>query len=225
MEKRDGSKVVALVALVVAVVALSVGFAAYTAQLNITNASATLQATDAFSTYVHYDTTVTPKCYYTSDSNETELTGTGYSHGTASDHTWANVSVALSTDETAHKSVTCKATVINESAYTAALQSISSNGSYLGCQSVGSGSAAATNETTVCNNVSVTVNIGSANASMNKTTAANTTGITGVTIPPTTNNTQEVTMVIAYTGTAVPDGDISITIPTVTFEYQSAAAS
>lgn len=44
MEKERGAKVIAIIALLVAVVGVSVGFAAYTAQLQISNTSATVGA-------------------------------------------------------------------------------------------------------------------------------------------------------------------------------------
>lgn len=46
MEKERGSKVIAIISLVIAVVGLSVGFAAYTSMLTISNTSATVGAAD-----------------------------------------------------------------------------------------------------------------------------------------------------------------------------------
>ena len=47
MEKERGSKVIAIIALLIAVVGLSVGFAAYTSSLSISNTSATVGAAAA----------------------------------------------------------------------------------------------------------------------------------------------------------------------------------
>ena len=222
MEKRDGTKVVALVALVVAVVALSVGFATFTATLNITNAKAVIEKNDVFSANVQY--TGTPTCYYTGGDSSTDITSGSevYSHGEASGHSWANVKVPLTMD---HKSVTCTATVTNSSIYAATLTEITSNGTYL-TYTNGTGSDAATNAETVLQNTTVTVTIGGSGNSDTITynkAAAKTTNLSNVIQP---NGTATVTLLIEY-GSSGPaaDGDVTINIPLVDFTYESTAPS
>ena len=220
MEKNNG-KIIAVVALVVAVVALSVGFAAFADQLTI-DGNATLQATNDFDEKVQYVST-SPKCYATGDTNKTSVIITGYSTGTASNDTWSGISVPLSMTQ---KSVTCEAQVENKSSYVAYLKGIATT-SGLTCASKGTGDSAATNVSTVCGtnnaNVKATVIIGDSTSSTDKieiqNAAANNTSTAG---SIAMNGTTNVFVVIEYLGTTAPDGDILITLPTITHNYSTA---
>ena len=209
MEKNNG-KIVAVVALAIAVVALSVGFAAFAATLTI-DSNATIKANDAFSENVNY--TGTPACYYTGGTTAAE----GSTAGTASAKSWSGVKVALSDD---HKSVTCEADVLNASEYVAYLRQISI-GSALTCASKGTGDAAATNADTICGTVSATVEVGTDTHSFTTTTATAKTNTTGSIAAA---GTQKVKLTIAYTSTAKPDGDIDITVPTISLLYKTNAS-
>lgn len=209
MEKNNG-KIVAVVALAIAVVALSVGFAAFAATLTI-DSNATIAGSDAFSEHVNY--TGTPACYYTGGSTTAE----GSVAGTATNKSWSGVKAALSKD---HKSVTCEADVLNASDYIAYLRQISI-GSALTCASTGTGDAAATNADTICATVSATVEVGTDTHSFTTTTATAKTNTTG---SIAAGGTQKVKLTIAYTSTAVPDGDISITVPTISLLYKTNAS-
>ena len=219
MEKNNG-KIIAVVALVVAVVALSVGFAAFADQLTI-DGNATLQATNDFDEKVKY-VSGSPKCYVTGDTTKNVIT-TGYSTGTATDDAWSGISVPLSMTQ---KSVTCEAQVENKSSYVAYLKSISTE-SGLTCASKGTGDSAATNVAAVCGtnnaNVKATVIIGDSTASTDKIEIQNaqvsTSSASGSIAKDGTTN---VYVVIEYTGTTAPDGDILITLPTITHNYSTA---
>ena len=224
MEKRDGTKVIALVVLIVAVVVWSVGFATFSATLNITNASAVVEASDEFSANVHYDTTFTPICYLPSDTNTdiTVYTDSPYSHGTATQHSWANIKVPITTT---NRTVICKARVINESIYAATLTEITSHSTFL-TATTGTGSDAATNMTAVLQNTTVTVTIGAApnvGTITYNAAAAVTSGLNNVIQP---NATTDVLLTIEYAAAGpAPDGDVTINIPLVDFTYESTAPS
>lgn len=211
MEKNNG-KIVAVVALVVAVVSLSVGFAAFAATLTI-DSNATVKANDEFSPNVNY-VSGSPKCYYTGD---TESTVPNAVPGTASAKSWAGVSVPLTAD---HKSVTCEADILNDSAYVAKLKKISI-ADVLSCASVAAtGDAAASNVDTICPTVSAKVDVSTDTATF---TSTNKTAVESVSSTIAANNTtQKVYLTIAYTSTIAADGDIKITVPAISLLYKTA---
>ena len=222
MEKSNG-KVIAIVALFVAVVALSIGFAAFTDTLTI-NGQATVQkgSNDTFAANFAYDSTSEEQCTLTGGG---AITGT-YNAGTSSDNTWTGISVPLTTT---NNSVTCTASVVNGSTYDAYLRSISVDGP-LTC-TTGTGDNAATNLTAVCNNVSVTVQVGSSSNNLTITNqSTSSTANTSVNQKIDANGgTATVTVIITYdTSTGhgpVPDGDVTVTLPTISHGYSTVAPS
>ena len=86
MEKNNG-KIVAVVALVVAVVSLSVGFAAFAATLTISSTATAKAGTNDFAPDVNYTSGQTVKCYVGGTNSTTELTADTYSGGTAANKT------------------------------------------------------------------------------------------------------------------------------------------
>ncbi len=207
MEKSNG-KIVAVVALVIAVVSLSVGFAAFAATLTVSS-SANVTAVNDFTGNVNYTNGYTVTCKYTGTETDAE----GATVGTASGKTWTGISIPLSAE---HKSVTCTAQVHNESTYTAYLKQISIANT-LSCAATGSGDAAATNVSTFCPTVSATLAVGSDSATF---TSTNSTAVNG-TGSIATNGYATVTLTVSYTGTVTPDGDIGITIPTISHLYST----
>ena len=213
MEKNNG-KVIAVVALVVAVVALSVGFAAFTDALNISGNASIAKPED---------TVFAPNFGYKAGSMQCRNTATSAtvtSAGTVSGNTWSGISVPLSMDQ---KSVTCTAVVENASSYDAYLKSITAS-TALGCDSTGTD--AATNKAAVCANVQASVQVGE--TATNKLTINTTsteltkTGLSQTVPKKATNNGEvTVTVVIEYTGTETPDGDITITLPEITHSYST----
>ena len=215
MEKNN-SKMIAVAALVVAVIGLSVGFAAFAATLTIENISATMTADNQFTANVNYKSTA-PTCTVTGSS--TAISGS-YNAGTATGKLWSGISVPLTMTQ---KSITCVAEIENTSAYRAALDSITIGGTFT-CQSVAASGTDgyATNASTICAGTKVTVNTSGATAEFTNASHAGLTGITGSSIASSGSAT--VTVTIEYTGTVAADGDVAITIPTISMNYKSAAA-
>jgi len=215
MEKNN-SKIIAVAALVVAVIGLSIGFAAFAATLTIENISATMAADNQFTANVNYKS-VAPTCYVTGTS--ASISGS-YNAGTASAKQWTGISVPLTMSQ---KSVTCEAQIENSSAYRAALDSISIGGTFT-CQSVAASGTDgyATNATTICDGTRVTVTTSGASAVFTNASHDAVTGITGSSIATSSSATVQVT--IEYTGTVAADGDVAITVPTISLNYKSAAA-
>ena len=221
MEKGNNGKVVAIVALVVAVVALSVGFAAFADDLTISG-SANVSGANAFDAAtgngLEYLST-SPACVIT--GTNTSVASTPYSAGTATEDTWSGISVPLTTT---NPSVTCTATVQNNTAYRAYLKSIATT-TGITCSSTGAN--AQTNADNVCAATTVDVQIGSVNTDkITVTTAAASNNSTSGSIDPKTGSTPgtaTVTVVIAYNGTATADEDVVVTIPTITHHYSSAS--
>ena len=212
MEKNNG-KVIAIVALLVGVVALSVGFAAFADELTIAgSANAKVGANpfdDADKGLAYLSSS--PKCYVTGDTSKKAIDGA--SVGTASGDAWSGISVPLTKDA---PSVTCEAVVENKTSYTAYLRGLVSSGG-LTCTS--SGANKTSNETNVCGGASATVTIGT--TSINITNAAATASNVSGSIAPT-SGTETVTVVIAYNPDVNYDEDTTITLPTITHSYSSA---
>lgn len=215
MEKNN-SKVVAIVALIVAVIALSVGFAAFSDTLTIDGTATAAAASNPFddaNNALAYATTNSATCYETGTPANTVN-----SAGTASGDSWSGISVPLSSSAS---SVTCTATIVNATAYDAYLTAITTannNATGLTCSSTGAN--ATTNSTNVCANAQVTVTIGSLTATINKD-GLTTSGTTGAQVAKN-GGTATVTVVISYNSAALTDEDVTITIPTITHAYSSA---
>lgn len=221
MEKNNG-KVIAIVALFVAVVALSIGFAAFTDTLTI-NGTATVKqgSNSAFAASFAYDSTSEEQCTLTGGG---ALEGGTYSAGTSSDNTWSGISVPLDSTTAANASVTCTARVVNSSVYDAYLRTISVSGP-IEC-STGTGDAAATNTSDVCDHVTATVQVGNASNSLAITTSStSSTANSNVNYSVPASGNATVTVIIAYDTTAgvVPDGDVTVTLPTISHGYSTVA--
>ena len=215
MEKNNG-KIIAIVALVVAVVALSIGFAAFADQLTIDGQAKAAAQADPFddSTNGLAYLSTSPKCYVTGDNNKTSITGANV--GTASGDAWSGISVPLNAT---NPSVTCEAVVENKTSYTAYLTGISSNKG-LECSSTGAN--ATTNASNVCAGAQVVVKVGdNAADTLTITNASNSNTSTAGSIAASTG-TATVTVTISYDSSALTDEDVTITLPTITHSYSSA---
>ena len=217
MEKNNNGKMVAIVALVVAVVALSVGFAAFADDLTI-DGTATVESKNEFdddtaTNGLHYQAN-SNKCYLTSDSTaKTAIVGADV--GTLSTDAWSGISMPLGDSA---NSITCEAVVENLTSYKAYLTSLAANGG-LTCTS--SGANKTSNETNVCGATTLTVKVGDvAGDTITVTNAAVTNSSTQGEIAAT-SGTALVTVTVAYTG-AQTDENVTITLPTITHHYSSA---
>ncbi len=227
MEKNDG-KIVAVIALVIAVVALSVGFAAFADQLTIQGTATVEKAADAFEGNFSYDISVAPTCKVVGADENLTLTDP-YSPGTVSGDSWTGISVPLS--EGAY-SVVCTAQIKNTSTYTAYLTRIGVSGG-ITCATT-TGENAASNTSAICAAVSGTVKVGSNAAdqlTFNQSSTAQTAVSTGLhaqvgnTAP---NNTETVTVTITFNdnnGALIPDGDVTVTLPTISHDYSTVQPS
>ena len=223
MENNKSGKVIAIAALVVAVVALSVGFAAFADTLTIENASAGVNASSANAfdagdnqaNGLRY--TGTPTCVKTSD--QSAVTGVQVGSFSTPD-TWTGISVPLGNTT---NSVTCTATVTNSSSYISHITGFSTT-TGLSCSS--SGANAAANISNVCANTTVTASISDGTHTDTMTISAGNTAASSSTntVEIAANGSATVTLVIAYTE-AVTDNDVNITIPTITHTYSSASHS
>lgn len=217
MEKNN-NKIIAVVALVVAVVSLAIGFAAFSDSLSI-GGSANVKGTNAFDDATNdlaYVST-TPECHITGSNISTSTTP--YTAGTATGDVWSGISVPLTTE---NPSVTCTAVVKNKTSYAAYLKSIATT-SGISCSS--SGANAQTNENNICNAVSVDVQVGSvATDKITFGTSAVTKNDTTGSIAKSGDSGDEatVTVKITYDGIAVADEDVVVTLPTITHNYSSA---
>ena len=217
MEKNNG-KIIALVALIVAVIALAVGFAAFSDDLTI-DGSATVKGANAFDDATNdlaYVPT-SPECHITGTSTDTSTTP--YTAGTATGDTWSGISVPLTTE---NPSVTCTATVKNKTQYTAFLKSIATQ-SGITCTS--SGANQTTNENNICGAVNVDVQVGSVatdKITFNRSAASNASTTGSIAKAGDTGDEATVTVVITYDGTTAADEDVVVTLPTITHSYSSA---
>ena len=216
MEKNNNGKMVAIVALVVAVVALSVGFAAFADDLTI-DGTATVESKNEFdddtaTNGLHYQAN-SNKCYLTSDNTKAALTGANV--GTLSTDAWSGISMPLGDSA---NSITCEAVVENLTSYKAYLTSLAANGG-LTCTS--SGANKTSNETNVCGATTLTVKVGdAATDTLTITNAADTNSSTQGEIAAS-GGTALVTVTVEYTG-AQTDENVTITLPTITHHYSSA---
>ena len=222
MEKNSSGKIMAMIALAISVIALTVGFAAFSDSLTIQGAATAKSSVNAFDNAtngLNYKAN-SMECHSTADSSVNVISGS-YSAGTLSDDSWSGINVPLTNEV---PSVTCTAIIENKSAYTAYLRSLGANG---GVQCASTGGNAATNVSNVCSTVDLTVQIGSVQT--DKITSHGT-------VQPTANNSTTgsiaasngeatVTVTISYDPTAVTDEDVTITLPTITHDYSSASGN
>ena len=219
MEKNNG-KVIAIVALLVGVVALSVGFAAFADTLTIDGSAVAKPGDNPFDDQttggLRYKAT-TMECHSTAAPNTNVITE-GYSAGTLSDDSWSAIKVPLTKEV---PSVTCTAVVENKSKYVAYLRSIAANAG-ITCASKGANAEA--NANSVCANTKVVAQFG---------TETNDKIEFGTEKPAENKNTNgsiaaesgesTVTVTISYDPTKiVADEDVTITLPTISHNYSSA---
>lgn len=219
MENKSG-KVIAISALVVAVVALSVGFAAFADTLTIDGQATVNPNGDAFDAGtdgvdgLRY--TGTPTCVKTGGG---AITGVNVGTFSNMNDSWGGISVPLGSEA---NSVTCTATVTNSSSYVAHITGLTTSGP-ITCAS--SGANDSVNRTNVCGATTVTATISSGSNSdtltIDDSTAANAASSTKTVEVDANGGTATVTVVINYAG-AVTDQDTTITLPTITHTYSSA---
>ena len=219
MEKNNG-KVIAIAALLVGVVALAVGFAAFADDLTIAGTATAKVGDNPFDDHtatngLNYKAT-TMECHSTADANVNVIT-TGYSAGNLSADAWSGISVPLTKDV---PSVTCTAVVENKTEYVAYLKSIGAN---KGIECSSEGTNAAANASSVCSNTTVVAQFGTVAADKLEIKTTQPTANNSTTGSIASKGESTVTVTISYDPTkVVTDEDVTITLPTITHSYSSA---
>jgi len=216
MERNSGYKTISVIGLLIAVTALAIGFASYSATLNITNPEA-LVSGDEFSPYVVF--TGTPSCVVNGEAKVN-------SAGTALEHDWSGVRVTLTKPGDA---VTCTATVQNGSLLPAYLKRITAE-KPLEC-TPGTDNPA-TNYQDACAGMELNFKVDTYDISLDNTgtigTIQNTLSsgtITNISIPAKANNnisTHDASFTITYKeDSQIADGDFIVKIPTMSLFYET----
>ena len=204
MEKERTSRIIAIVALVIAVVGVSIGFAAFNATLTISGGK--VNGTQAANDFKPNLTIVGVSC------NGAEGK---YNAGSISSDKfqWSGASVNVSSKD---EEITCTATVKNNSSYIAYLDSIELNGNI----TCGATSTSGQNIAAACAGVELEVH-GNVNAVATATTSSHTnaTNLTGDYIAA--GETGEISFTVTYTSSVVLDADYTATLPTMTFNYST----
>lgn len=208
MENRD-SKIIAIIALIVGVVGLSIGFAAFTQTLRIENVQAEVKPSNSLN--VHFPTSGT-------------LSATGSDAGATGSEITLN-SGTLITGLKAYfqktgQYITYTTNIYNDSSYPAYLRSItfSKNGTATCSPFSASTNPNPASESTIsaaCGNMKMYVTI---NGLVSNITT-NQTNISGKSIPAGSN--VSVTVKIAYEGSNIPDGDFQTDFGNIQFDFSS----
>lgn len=216
MDKNNQTKIIAIIALFIAVVSLTVGFAAYSKSftINSTNTTTVKKGSDPFAEGL----------YLTVETGNGTVGNTG-SNPTNVGLIWSGLTGVI---EENSRTITYTATLHNVSSYIAYLNKVVANGN-LSCAAV---DASTTNSATVeaaCDDLTLTLNIGSFSDTITTSETINTTG-TVLNIDDNavakTEGTTSVTLTLTLDSDAVmPDGDFIVTIPEITFDYTSLKAS
>ena len=218
MEKGN-SKIIAVVALFVAVVALAVGFATYSATLTIRPHEVTV-GNDTFSPNVKYQA-ASMQCGVKSE------TATVSSAGTVSGTAWSGIVLSLAKPG---DYVTCTATVENNSNFDAYLREINT-ATAITCETkTGSENAATTGINEACAQMELVINQGTASATATSSAAASNTAVSGIKIDKingSTAGTRDVSFTIRYKtgGTVEANGDFLVKVPQVNLIYKTEDAA
>ena len=213
MEKNN-NKVIAVVALFIAVIALAVGFATYSATLTISSHDVSV-GSDTFSPNLNYKAS-SMSCAVKSEG--ATVTSAGSVSGTA----WSGVQLILSQPG---DYVTCTATVENTSQFDAYLFEINT-ASALSCEAKASSeNPATTGVSEACSAMELSITQGSASATATSQTAASNNSITGVKIDKISGSTAgegNVSFTIRYNANGTQaNGDFIVHVPQVNLIYKT----
>ena len=206
MEKNKTFKILAIVGLVVAVVGLAIGFAAFSATLNINTFNATATKGDETTNFVS-------KLGFANDAECTPTGSATATAGTATGTTWNGITATFTKPG---ESITCTATVKNESAYIAYLTGLSTvDSAKITC------SGSAQNKDAVCSAMSANLTLSDSTLAISSSAVTPTLG-TNSQLAATTG-TETATLVLTYAeGGAIPDADVTVTIPTIQTVFATA---
>ncbi len=215
MEKNRDSKVIAIIALVIAVVGLSVGFAAFTAQLTITPTAEVKADSSKFN--VEFSNTESKI-----EEGQQTVTGTitneeaGQSNaGTATitATTMVNANAKITKD---NQEITYEWYVVNNGEMDAYLTSIDFANDSLACAATGDGMATANTEliNTACKTITVTLTVDDADYTGDQAS------ISGKKLAAGESKTVKLS-IKAGEGTTLTDNDYSVTVGAITLNYSS----
>jgi len=216
MERNNGYKIISVIGLLIAVTALAIGFASYSATLNITNPEG-LVSGDEFSPYVIF--TGSPSCNVIGSAKVT-------SAGTVLEHDWSGVSVTLTKPGDA---VTCTASVQNGSLLPAYLKRITAEKPI---ECIAGTNNPATNFQEACDGMELNFKVDTYDVSLDNTGTVGTTQntlssgtITNIVIPAKTNNnisTHDASFTITFKeDSKIADGDFIVKLPTMSLFYET----
>ena len=204
MESKN-SKVIAIVALIVAVVGLGIGFAAFSSTLTISSSATVTPNADTFK--VVFDTVSGITC--------TPTGATVTSSGTVAETTVSGIKIGFTEPG---QSAICTVSATNSGEYLAYLNSIT-----LGTLSCAKSTGSQADDTLVaeaCKGISVTVTAGTTSVTSTSTTSGTNTAIASHTLAK--GASENVTIKIEYAaGSARADGQFDITVPDTTLVYSS----
>ena len=214
--RQGNGKIMAVAALAIATLSLTVGFATFSQTLNISSTSFDVTPENAF----------TPNVKYVSASPaQVSVTGSGTVTNPGTIDTdrvlWSGIVVGLSKPGDA---VTLKATVENTSSFIAYLKEMTSGSNKITCAAKAGDTGATQNVTEACSGIKVTVQAGSDSTNVMEITsaAAGSVALTNHAVAAT-SGTEDITLKVEYlTGSAVADGDFTVTIPMISLTYKSA---
>ena len=211
MTRNNNSKVIAVVALIVAVVGLGIGFAAFTSTLTI---SANATVTPSASTFnVAFDTAYGTKGITCTPTGAT-MSGTPTVAATAI------TGIKAAFTEPGQK-VVCTAQVKNTGEYAAYLKSVTFSKTAPACTKTADGGATESLVTAACSSISMTVKVGT-DTNLAALTATK-TGITGHSLAKTTGS-EVITLTLEYaSGGARADGAFTVDFGNISLLYSTAA--
>lgn len=213
MEKSRFTKVIAIVALFIAITGVTIGFAAWNATLTITTPSTTVKQGTSDSSFKDLLTIKSINC----DTKTGSANATNVGAISEDNFSWTGVNIELSKP---NDSITCTATVENNSDYNAYFDSISI-ASQITCTGQGQ------NVQNVCSILKLeAIGTGSSTntASVKGTTITNETTIANNYIAKKTEGTAgtgTISFKLTYDGTEISDTDFTASIPTMTFNFSS----
>lgn len=210
MEKGRGTRLIAIVALIVAVIGLSIGFATYTAQLQISNTSATVGAGSATDFSVEFSTNDT-----TIDTNIDTLIDNAELNGAT-----AIKGVDASMDGTTINGLSATFTEPGQSVtYTVYAHNTGKFLAYLRNVTIGNKTCVAIGDTTqelvddVCPSINMTVKVGSEDA-----TSVSVNNYSGHSLGKGLSEAVVITMTYNETNSAA-DGDFTVNFGQIDLDY------
>lgn len=214
--EKGYSKIWVIVALVISVLALSIGFAAFSTSLVVNqNSDVTVTPFDNFQNSVVFDSG-SISCNVTKGNDDSgvsvEATGSLNENSTI----WQGLKVKLTTPG---DRVTCNVTIRNNGEYNAYLKAVKFN-TLLSCSSTTSGNAY-TAQICAENGVNASATVGSYVATVNKVSQVNKEEIS-TDNELASKGTSSLQVVIDYPSTApFADEDVNVVIPQITLDYSS----